>query len=97
MIAVFLPVDNEFFLGFAVQSHPEDSVLLAFVVSVAAWENSGHRRTPSSIRFHSGMTHLPSDVAHAARGLSKPLRCWRLIEKTESVIAGEDDLLDGEL
>src|ERR1700722_3302245 len=34
VIAVFLPVDDEFFLGFAVQSHADDGVLLAFVVAV---------------------------------------------------------------
>src|SRR5262249_16077544 len=37
VVAVFLPVDDEFFLGFAVQRHAEDGILLALVVPIAAW------------------------------------------------------------
>ncbi len=37
VVAVFLLVDNEFFLGFAVQSHADDGVLLALVMLVASW------------------------------------------------------------
>lgn len=37
----------------------------------------------------SDMTHLPADMTDAARRLSKPLGCRRLIEKTESVIAAK--------
>jgi hypothetical protein len=37
VVAVFLAVDDEFFLGFAEQSHAEDGILLALVVPIAAW------------------------------------------------------------
>ena len=57
VVAVFLAVDNEFFLGFAVPSHAEDGVLPALVVPVSPWLNDGHGRTPPSNRFHSSMTH----------------------------------------
>src|SRR5262245_6837009 len=55
VVAVFLPIDDEFFLGFAVQSHAEDRVLLALVVPVAAWLHGGHGMTPWNL-FHSCMT-----------------------------------------
>src|SRR5438105_1996585 len=42
VVAVFLPVDDEFFLGFAVQSHAEDRVLVSLVVPVAPWLHGGH-------------------------------------------------------
>jgi hypothetical protein len=40
-IPLLLPVDDEFFLGFAVPCHAEDRVLPAFEMTVAAWEDSG--------------------------------------------------------
>src|SRR5438270_13983441 len=43
------------------------------------------------------MAHLPCDVTDTARRLSKPVGWGRLIEKPKGVVAGEDDLLDGEL
>src|SRR5262249_48629359 len=59
VVAVFLPVDDEFFLGFAVQSHAEDGVLLALIVPVAAWLYGCHGMTPWHL-FHSCMTHSSS-------------------------------------
>src|SRR5579884_1369065 len=45
----------------------------------------------------SQMPDLPGDVANSTGRQSKPLVCWRMIEKTDRVLASEDDLLDGQL
>jgi hypothetical protein len=46
VVAVFLPVDDEFFLGFAVQSHAEDGLL---VVGNLPGLSSGPRRRQLSV------------------------------------------------
>src|SRR5262249_48776226 len=43
------------------------------------------------------VAHLPGDVADAAGRLSEPLVGGRLVEQADGVVAGEDDLFDGEL
>src|SRR5262249_1781987 len=43
------------------------------------------------------VTHLPGNMTDPARRLSKPLGSWRLVEKSDGVVAGEDDLLDAKL
>jgi hypothetical protein len=43
---------------------------------------------------HGQVAYLPSNVADAARRMPKPLGCRRPIEKSDRVVAGEDDLLD---
>src|SRR5438045_1727147 len=45
----------------------------------------------------SDVAHLPGDVAEPARRLSKPLGHRRLVEQPQRVVAGEVDLLYGQL
>jgi hypothetical protein len=55
------------------------------------------RQKRQTVLGKSQMTHLPCNVADTAWRLSKPLRCWCLIEKPNGVVAGKDDLLNGKL
>src|SRR5262249_44721594 len=43
------------------------------------------------------VAHLPGDVADATWRLPEPLGRRRLVEQPDGVLAGKDDLLDGEL
>ncbi len=54
--------------------------------------NAPQRKTVLGIRQ---VADLPGGMADPSRRLSKPLGNWRLVKKSDGVIAGEDDLLDG--
>jgi hypothetical protein len=41
--------------------------------------------------------HLPGEVADAIGRLAEPLVRRRLVEQSDGVVAGEDELLDGKL
>lgn len=55
------------------------------------------RQSRQPILRKGDMTHLPADVADTARRHLKPICCWCLIEKPDSVFAGKDDLLNDKL
>src|SRR5262245_40572880 len=65
-------------------------------VSVS-WQVPPNAFQRQSILCHCQVADLPGDVSHADRRLSKPIVSLRVIEKSLSVVAGKDDLLDGKV
>jgi len=43
------------------------------------------------------MAHLPGDMSDAARRLPEPLGYGRMVKKSDGMVAGKNDLLDGKL